>query len=120
MDVMKAVRNTNITVMLIFSLIGPLTGANAASASDKTSRILYINSYHRGYIWSDGIEQGLRERLNNSGRKIDVYVEFMDTKRFPDLSYLPLLAEVFVIKHGKVRYDAMVVSDNIAFDFAFR
>ena len=96
------------------------TGKPVSSPKEKTARILYINSYHRGYIWSDGIEQGLREKLNSSGRKTDVYVEFMDTKRFPDPAYLPMLSEVFAMKHGKVRYDAIVVSDNIAFDFAVK
>ena len=90
----------------------------AAGAHAQTNRVLYINAYHRGYIWSDGIEQGLRERLQASGRKIDVYIEFLDTKRFPDLVYLTKLAEVFAMKHSKVSYDAIIVSDNAAFEFA--
>jgi diguanylate cyclase (GGDEF)-like protein/PAS domain S-box-containing protein len=92
--------------------------AAAASHPEKTYRILYVNSYHRGYLWSDGIEQGLRERLSASGKKIDVYIEFLDTQRFPDLDHLPLLAKVFSTKHFKIHYDAVVVSDNDAFYFA--
>lgn len=100
----------------VFAGIFILSLATAVQA--QTSRVLYINAYHRGYIWSDGIEQGLRERLQASGKKIDVYVEFLDTKRFPDLAYLAKLAEVFALKHGKVSYDAIIVSDNAAFEFA--
>ncbi|GAK55095.1 putative histidine kinase [Candidatus Vecturithrix granuli] len=100
----------------IFAGIFILSLATAVQA--QTSRVLYINAYHRGYLWSDGIEQGLRERLQASGKKIDVYVEFLDTKRFPDLAYLTKLAEVFAMKHSKVSYDAIIVSDNAAFEFA--
>ncbi len=106
---------------LMFVIIFSLISINTASASDdKTSHILYINSYHRGYIWSDGIESGLRQRLKDSGRKTDLKIEFLDAKLFPDPAYFSTLAEVFAMKHGKLRYDAIVVSDNEAFDFAIK
>ncbi|OQX21282.1 MAG: hypothetical protein BWK80_33980 [Desulfobacteraceae bacterium IS3] len=108
-------------LVIIGVLICRLISINAASASDdKTSHVLYINSYHRGYIWSDGIESGLRQILKDSGRKTELEIEFLDAKLFPAPAYYPTLAEVFAMKHGKLRYDAIIVSDNEAFDFAVR
>ena len=49
-----------------------------STASSGASKCLYVSSYHRGYAWSDGVEQGLRRVLSGHCeiRQID-----MDTKR---------------------------------------
>lgn len=44
-------------------------------------RILYINSYHKGNTWSDGIERGVVETLDKSG--VELKIIYMDTKRNP-------------------------------------
>jgi ABC-type uncharacterized transport system substrate-binding protein len=48
------------------------------TASSGAGKCLYVSSYHRGYAWSDGVEQGLRKVLTGHCeiRQID-----MDTKR---------------------------------------
>lgn len=33
--------------------------------------VLFINSYHRGYAWSDGIEECMREVFAASGKTIE-------------------------------------------------
>jgi ABC-type uncharacterized transport system substrate-binding protein len=42
-------------------------------------KILWVDSYHQGYEWSNGIENGIREVLNNKG--VDLRIFRMDTKR---------------------------------------
>ncbi|MCP4430760.1 MAG: hypothetical protein GY806_07265, partial [Gammaproteobacteria bacterium] len=50
--------NHNLTILFaiaslfISSLFVPLT------ASPGAKKCLYVSSYHRGYAWSDGVEQG--------------------------------------------------------------
>ncbi len=51
--------------------------ANAADYAGK--RILFIDSYHQGYAWSDGITAGVNATLKDSGA--DLKVVRMDTKR---------------------------------------
>lgn len=48
-----------------------------AQANNKT--ILFINSYHPGYEWSDGVERGIEQVLANQG--ITLHKFYMDTKR---------------------------------------
>jgi ABC-type uncharacterized transport system substrate-binding protein len=91
-----------------------------ASEISSTARVLYINSYHRGYKWSDGIEQGLRDGFKSSGKAIDLYIEYLDAQRFPEPGYFPLIADILDKKHFKSHYDVIVVSDNNAFDFAIK
>jgi len=72
-----------ITVFLLICIEG-INPAPLSGSEHKTYRILYINSYHRGYKWSDGIEQGLLETLNKSGLKIEISVEYLDSRRFAE------------------------------------
>lgn len=89
-----------------------------AETGQKTDRILYINSYSPGYSWSDGIHNGLVERFKSSGRKIEMSVEYLDSRRFPDPSLQEKLADVMQTKYETYRHDLVIVSDNAAFDFA--
>lgn len=94
--------------------------ASAPSQEETIYSVLYLNSYHRGHLWSDGIEQGLREGLIASGKQVDLYVEFLDTQRFPEGEHLAALARTLAVKHRRIRYDVIAASDNNAFDFALQ
>lgn len=94
----------------------PRPGANGEPPRD--ARLLYINSYERGYVWSDGIEEGLRKRLGESGRRIEISSEYLDSRRFADGRQLAPLAEALAVKYAHYQPDIVVVSDNVAFDFA--
>ena len=68
------------------ALLGILVvGVAAAGAGyywygqQSTQKILFIDSYHQGYAWSDGIESGIRQVLE--GKKVILKVHRMDTKR---------------------------------------
>ncbi len=41
-------------------------------------KVMYVNSYHAGYPWSDDIEKGIRDGLKNT--EIELKIHFMDTK----------------------------------------
>ncbi len=51
-----------------------------ASAGNKT--ILIINSYHAGYEWSDGVERGIEQIMEN--QDVTLHKFYMDTKRQRD------------------------------------
>ncbi|KHK00416.1 ABC transporter substrate binding protein [Desulfovibrio sp. TomC] len=83
-------------------------------------RIIFINSYHRGYSWSDGVEEGFRERLGSVGENTDICYEYLDSRRFAYGNQLDPLAQAMKIKYANYRPDLLVVSDNAAFDFAIK
>jgi ABC-type uncharacterized transport system substrate-binding protein len=60
--------------LLILVLAG-----NAHSQGLTGKKVLYIDSYHEGYAWSDGIQQGITKGFEGSG--IELKVIHMDTKR---------------------------------------
>jgi len=49
------------------------------------SRILYIDSYHSGYDWSDKITEGIKSVLND--KDIELKIIRMDTKRNPSETF---------------------------------
>ncbi len=59
------------------ALLLSLTGL-APSESVMAAKCLFVSSYHQGYAWSDGVEQGLREVLLG---RCDLRQFDMDSKR---------------------------------------
>ncbi len=95
--------------------------ASTALADDRPEAIvLFINSYHRGYAWSDGIEEGVREVFAASDKTIEVSYEYLDSRRFAFGKQMDAIANAMEIKYAEYRPDLVLVSDNAAFDFAIK
>ncbi len=64
-------------------LLGGKVGTEPLSISGETAgqvrKILWVDSYHREYEWSAGIEQGIRRVLANAD--VDLRIVRLDTKR---------------------------------------
>ncbi len=70
--------------MAAFLLLSTPLPANAVADAEK-KRCLYINSYHKGYDWSDGIDRGVKKVLQG---KCELRIIYMDTKRNKSEVYL--------------------------------
>lgn len=71
---MKKLIIVTIAILLAFVLTNP-----ALAKSYPGKKVLYIDSYHEGYAWSDGIEKGVKKGLEGTGVELKVFR--MDTKR---------------------------------------
>ncbi|MBU1004112.1 MAG: PAS domain-containing protein [Proteobacteria bacterium] len=78
--------------------------------------VLILNSYHRGYKWSDDIVAGI-ESVFASSENIKLHHEYMDTKHVFSDSYQKMLTEYLSLKYSFMRYDLVIASDNNALDF---
>ena len=81
----------------------------------QSRHILYLNSYHVGYKWSDEEYQGFLDTLEPSSAKIALHVEYLDTKRFSSDERLDQLAEALAIKYQDIPIDLVVSTDDAAF-----
>jgi len=74
-------------------------------------KCLYVSSYHQGYAWSDGVEQGLRKVLAGHCdiRQID-----MDTKRNKDPGYIQSMVESIRQQIDSWRPNVVITSDDNA------
>ncbi|QGY40663.1 response regulator [Pseudodesulfovibrio cashew] len=104
----------NILIILALILLLPMT----ARAEKAKKTVLYINSYHHGYRWSDAILEGIRSVFDDCDFKIDLQVEYMDTKRFSYEEVADMLLRLYREKYRNEDFDIVMVSDNDAFRFA--
>ena len=101
---MYAIRSYYVCVIFV------LTG----TAFAQTRHVLYLNSYHVGYKWSDEEYQGFLDTLEPSSSEIALHVEYLDMKRYYSEERFGQLAETLAIKYREIPIDLVVSSDDAA------
>ena len=104
----------SIFLAVILSLMGlAVLAGNCWAADYNGKKILYVNSYHKGYVWSDGEQQGVEEVLSGTG--VDLKVIYMDTKNNPSEGFKSQagLKAKKVIEEFKP--DVVITADDNAF-----
>ncbi len=102
-----------------------VAGMLAGAAPEATAaRLLVVDSYHRGYPWSDGIREGLREALGlrlvaadslaRPGGELTARVIFLDTKRNPGRDWSEARAARALAELEAWRPDVVVACDDNA------
>jgi len=94
-----------------------IAATGAAAEAPRSAAILVINSYHKGYPWSDNIVRAIEETFATAPVPINVSVEYMDTKRFVDPHHLDNLYALYRHKFRNWRFDVIIASDTPAFQF---
>jgi two-component system, cell cycle sensor histidine kinase and response regulator CckA len=88
------------------------------SLAGQTSRnVLILNSYHQGFKWTDEQTAGILESCSQPGSGVRFYIEHMGSKWAYDDAYFAKLQELYRIKHGAIRFDVIVATDNDAYNF---
>ena len=59
--------------------------------------VLLLNSYHKGYEWTDSVTLGVEQGLFYSN--VDLTYEYMDTKRVYNKPYLDSLFQLYKNKY---------------------
>ena len=80
------------------------------------SSILIINSYHKGYEWSDSVVNGLEKTLS-SQENIDTNILYMDSKRITSNEYYENLKNLYKVQLKNRNYDLVIAIDRFAYDF---
>lgn len=75
-------------------------------------KIVYINSYHEGYPWSDGIEAGLHEVFDGTG--VELKIIRLDTKNNPDEAFGKLAGQKAIAEIEAFQPDVVIASDDNA------
>lgn len=80
-------------------------------------RVLLLNSYHPGYVWSDGIENAIRTELARADSTIELLTEHLDTKHFDAKQLFPELEKFFSAKYRQRQPDVLIAADDAALQF---
>jgi PAS domain S-box-containing protein len=94
---------------------GPTPAGEPAAIRGKT--VLVLHSYYKGYRWTDDEGRGIDSVLLPALGASNLYIEYMDTKRFYGRDSLEQFPEAYRRKFMAHRFDAIVATDNNAFDF---
>ncbi|HTP11802.1 MAG TPA: ABC transporter substrate binding protein [Anaerolineae bacterium] len=84
----------------------------AASSTYAGKKILFIDAYHEGYAWSDGIITGVNSVLNTTG--IDLKIVHMDTKRNPSEDFAKTAGQQVKAEIDAFKPDVVIASDDNA------
>jgi ABC-type uncharacterized transport system substrate-binding protein len=97
------------------ALAAAALAAAAPAHAQSGKKVVFVNSYHQGYAWSDEIEEGAAKVLRASG----VQVEFvrMDTKRKGDEKSKRQAGLDAKAAIEKLKPDAVIVSDDNAVQY---
>ena len=90
--------------------------ASAGFARDyKGKKVLFVDSYHEGYAWSDGITEGIRKTLDGTG--VELKIIRMDTKKNTDEAFKKEAARKVKAVIEKFKPDVVIAADDNASKF---
>lgn len=115
-------------ILLVLSLVGLLAGTLAACGSPAPAptptptpppaspyqgkKVLWVDSYHEGYAWSDGIGKGIQDTLAGTG--VELKIVRMDTKNNPGEEFAEVAGENALAEINAYGPDVVIASDDNA------
>ena len=102
-------------IMVVFIVLFFLN-SQFIKSEETEHNVLFINSYHSGYRWSDDILKGILSVLDGHNN-ICLYTEYMDTKRIFNEATFHNFKEYLEKKYKDFHFDVIITSDDNAFDF---
>ncbi|MCX6156188.1 MAG: ATP-binding protein [Candidatus Kapabacteria bacterium] len=85
--------------------------------ANEQKNVLIINSYHSGNLWSDSEEIGLLRELHTRNDNLNIFIEFLDAKHFPDFFQESDFFNLLKAKYNGIKLSLIIVIDNPALDF---
>ncbi len=103
-----------ITIILLSGIIGCqiIDRQNLKGKLYSGKKILFINSYHDGYDWSDGIIKGAKSESDKAGIELKIFE--MDTKRNPSIEHIKKSALKAKKLIEEYKPDVVITSDDNA------
>jgi ABC-type uncharacterized transport system substrate-binding protein len=99
-------------ILFFLCLFATFVFANPSPPKD----ILLIQSYHKGYKWSDAISSVIEQNFSEK-ENIFLSTVYMDTKRNDTSSYLQTFYAYYKERFKHYKFDVVIVADNAALDF---
>lgn len=117
---MRQIKYFIICLTLSFFLFSLFPHNAYSTVINRKPHVLILNSYHRGYEWSDSIVEEILNVFKAKLPDMDISVEYMDTKRISDKQYYEELYKIYKYKYNDHKIDTIISIDNNAFDFLLK
>ncbi|MFP4373285.1 MAG: PAS domain S-box protein [Spirochaetaceae bacterium] len=96
-------------------LAGDAVGDHVAAGS-RPPRALLLHSYDEEYRWSATMNETIKAHLRGEFPQIEIYVEYLDAKRYDAAGVAPSFRELLAAKYAATPPDIVAVTDNPAFE----
>jgi len=103
---------TALLIGIFFSLIPACYAEEYAG-----HKILILNSYHRAFQWTENQVSAANEVLSKEINDLELFVEYMDTKRIYNKEYLDTLYQFYKDKYKNIQLSAIITTDDNALWF---
>lgn len=100
-----------VALLMVFLAVAQIIYATGGNYQGK--KILYVNSYHPGYSWSDGEQQGAEDVLSSAG--VEFRVMYMDAKNNPSPESLRAMGLKVKRYIEEFKPDVVITADDDAF-----
>ncbi len=88
----------------------------SSSFLEAKPNVLLLHSYHPSSVWTHEINSGIKSVFNDPNQ-YNIYIEYMDTKRYNSEIHFNNLKNVYQEKYKNLKFDVILSSDNNAFNF---
>jgi len=108
------------TMGILLAFASAIVAAVATPAHGQAAgkKILFVNSYHEGYPWSDGEEKGAKAALQGTG--VELKFIRMDTKRHQDDAFRKKAGELAKAEIESFKPDLVIVADDPAVKYVLQ
>jgi len=89
-----------------------------SAAVSGNVNVLLVNSYHRGYQWTDSLNAGIQRALM-SHPEITLYITDLDAKKIGQLKF-EVEKKYIEEKYAGIKFSGIIVTDNDALDFMIK
>jgi signal transduction histidine kinase len=110
-----------IACLLFFhTAIAGIVWASNIQESRRQKNVLILHSFHKGQVWSDGIDKGIESIFGKSGYATRLFYEYMDSKRIFDNTHIENVFRLLKHKSANHKFDLAVVTSDPAFQFMLK
>ena len=111
------IKPISIFIILLFIIL-TLYIPSMYAQEGQAKRVLVLNSYHKGFLWTDNIVKGIESVLGPEENCVELKIEYMDSKATKyDTQYKEQLYDLYKYKYGNQTFDLIISSDDNAFNF---
>jgi ABC-type uncharacterized transport system substrate-binding protein len=104
-------------VLLVLASLAGACAVPGSAQEGEAKQVLVLHSYHEGHEWTDSVTNGIETVLDTKDQNVILYIEYLDASRIVEDGYAQKIYELYRLKYGDIRFDAVIVVDDEAFSF---
>ena len=103
----KKIKHIVMGITILASIIA-IPDGQATPIDSRSSRILFVFSWHKDMPWQREIEEGFRKSVNEKGLKSDLFYEYMDAGRFKNKNHIEMFKKYLSEKYVDHKIDYVI------------